>query len=174
MAGAVVRYTCQNIGGMIDSAVIADADGKYTIRGIATDDFQVQMDDKTTMKSGGGSVVATTTDGSSGAATFNVKPGETVTKDLQLAKGLELSGKVVDADTGEPLPGIELYAYANTGGSFRPNMLTHGCTGTFSYDCPFRGSSLHPVPAIPRWQLPDRSAMAANLAKTRSNRSMSE
>lgn len=131
VAGAVVRYACQNIGGILDTAVIADANGQYTIRDIATDGFEVQMDEKTTMKSSGGSVAATTTEGSSAAATFSVKPGETVTKDLQLAKGLELSGKVVDADTGEPLSGIELYAYANTGGSFRPNMLTTDAQGRF-------------------------------------------
>lgn len=135
LANTQVSVMCELIRGLGDLATTTDAQGRYEIKDIPTQGYRVEMAGQKMEGAVRDCVSAQDATGilSASSEPFNPKGGEVVIKDLKLSKGLEVSGKVVDAETGEGLPNIMLmaYSYGRTGGGSSPNMITTDAQGAF-------------------------------------------
>ncbi|GEM_PF-2016924 len=108
VAGARIRMISNAGGGF--SAAESGEDGRYRLDNLAPGHYQVAID----------------ADGySTSMKRVEGKPGEAIQKDFRIQKGVTVSGRVVDAETGEGVPGASVTP-------LDPSIFLGGKTGVVS------------------------------------------
>ena len=129
MQGAVIvaQAIVQDSGRRSVSTGVSDNDGEYTFRSLNPGFWNVfvELPSKPTWTA-------------AAVDNLDVKPGETARADFRMEPGRLLSGKVIDAASGRPLPGVNVGYY----GSARPSsgaacmMVESDAAGQFQFHVP--------------------------------------
>ena len=153
-AGVIVSYEYGAVRGLHDFGGVTDEKGNFQLKDCPAEGYLVDMDGRANKAEGACQLSARSPGMVSNPINFVPKAGQTYHWTLPLQKGLEVSGTVVDADTGKPLQGIASMAAAadRRRSSYRRQ-----------WHFPHSGSRLRvlldQLRTVDGWHLPDRRAM---------------
>jgi len=108
--GMAVWFTYHGNGLIYEDVTTTDKNGDYIFKDVPGAEFRYTFMDKNSEKGAAGRAELLVEDLRPGSnfvsklEQFITKPGDKITKDIKLTKGVIISGKVVDLITGKPIP----------------------------------------------------------------------
>jgi hypothetical protein len=119
VTGAEVKINYNGSSLVWEDAVFADKEGRYEAKNIPASGFRYSWMDPNSEKDGKGKITVAAKDTNSleplvaQPQEAEVKPGDSLEKDIRLEKGMLFAGKIIDLTTSRPVPNFQSWIFVN-------------------------------------------------------------